>query len=364
MIYVKNEDEDEDEKENEIIRSEKDSKTKKVKVFKHKKKFKMNYIQTQLESNEFLKQNSEIKEMKRKKSKKKSRFNSKKNKNNIETQENISVDNKILNNKIHDEFPLILINANNTWSHTLKSNYSLNNYNFEEAIKYEDRSFWRIFFIYLIAKDGSLNLIFLKVPLELKPLRICLFIFNYACDFSLNALFYLSQNISDKYHYKGHYKILFTLINNMTISLSSTVATFIIIHIFQSLTHSSEKIEGLFREQEKLLKEDKNYKVKDATKMEIQNEIVKILKCLKIKIIFFLIFEFSFLIFFFYYITIFCQIYQSTQLSWLLDSILSYVISILFTLVLSFLCTIFYKISVNNKRRILYRILIFIYNIN
>ena len=362
MIYVKNE--DEDEKENEIIRSEKDSKTKKVKVFKHKKKFKMNYIQTQLESNEFLKQNSEIKEMKRKKSKKKSRFNSKKNKNNIETQENISVDNKILNYKIHDEFPLILINANNTWSHTLKSNYSLNNYNFEEAIKYEDRSFWRIFFIYLIAKDGSLNLIFLKVPLELKPLRICLFIFNYACDFSLNALFYLSENISDKYHYKGHYKILFTLINNMTISLSSTVATFIIIHIFQSLTHSSEKIEGLFREQEKLLKEDKNYKVKDATKIEIQNEIVKILRCLKIKIIFFLIFEFLFLIFFFYYVTIFCQIYQNTQLSWLLDSILSYVLSILFTLVLSFLCTIFYKISLNNKRRILYRILIFIYNIN
>ena len=129
-----------------------------------------------------------------------------------------------MNNKIHDEYPLILINANNTWSHSLKSNYILTNYNYEEAIKNEKRSFCRIFFIYLIAKENSLNLIFLKLPLELMPLRICLFIFNYACDFSLNALFYLSQNISDKYHYKGHYKILFTLINNMTISLSSTVA--------------------------------------------------------------------------------------------------------------------------------------------
>jgi hypothetical protein len=323
----------------------------------------MNYIQTQLESNESLKQNSEIKEIKRNKPKKKSRFNNKKNKN-IETEENGTVDNKILNNKIHDEFPLILINANNTWSHTLKSNYILTNYNFEEAIKYEDRSFWRIFFIYLIAKDSTLNLIFLKVPLEPQPLRICLFIFNYACDFSLNALFYLSDNISDKYHYEGHFKILFPLINNLAISIFSSIATFIIIHVFQSLTHSSEKIEDLFREQEKLLKADKNYKVNDATKMEIQKEIVKILKCLKIKIILFLIFEFSFLIFFFYYVTIFCQIFQETQLSWLLDSILSYIFSILFTLVLSFLCTIFYKIALNNKRRILYRFLIFIYHID
>ena len=371
MIYVKKEDEDEkeneyefgNENENDIIRSEKNSKKQKFKVFKQKKKFKMNYMQTQLESNEFLRQNSEIKEIKRNKQKKKSRFNTKKIKN-IETEENITVDNKILNNKIHDEFPLILINANNTWSHTLKSNYILTNYNYEEAIKYEDRSFWRIFFIYLIAKDGSLNLIFLKVPLELQPLRICLFIFNYACDFSLNALFYLNDNISDKYHYDGHFKILFPLINNLAISISSSITTFIIIHVFQSLTHSSEKIEDLFREQEKLLKDDKNYKVNDATKMKIQNEIAKILKCLKIKIILFLIFEFSFLIFFFYYVSIFCQIFQETQLSWLLDSILSYLFSILFTLGLSFLCTIFYKIAINNKRRILYRFLIFIYNIN
>lgn len=132
----------------------------------------------------------------------------------------------------------------------------------------------------------------------------------------------------------------------------------------QCLTHSSNKIENLFREQEKLLKADKNYKVEETTKMEIQNEIVKILKCLKIKIIFFLIFEFSFLIFFLYYLTIFCHIYQKTQLSWLLDSILSYVISIVFTLVLSFLCVIFYKIALRNKARLLYRILVFIYNIN
>ena len=357
MIYIKEEDE------NEVINSKKDLKKGKIKFFKNKKKIKMNYMPTRLESNEFLKKTTETKNIQGNKARKKSKFNNKKGKN-IETDENITVDNKKLNNEIQDEYPLILINANNTWSYSLKSKYILINYDFEEIIKCEERSFWRIFFIYLIAKENSLNLIFLKLPLELRPLRICLFIFNYACDFSLNALFYLSDNISDKYRYQGHYKILFLLINNITITIASSIATFIIVHVFQSLTHSNSKIEDLFREEEKLLKADKNYKVKDTTKMKIQNEIVKILKCLKIKIIFFLILEFSFLAFFLYYVTIFCQIYQKTQLSWLLDSISTYVISILFTLVLSFICAIFYKIALNNKRRILYRILIFIYNIN
>lgn len=137
----------------------------------------------------------------------------------IETNENVSVDNKILKNETQDEYPLILINANSTWSHTLKSNYILTNYNYNETIRFEERSFWRIFFIYLIEKENCLNLIFLKLPLELKPLRICLFIFSYASDFSLNALFYLTDNISDKYRYKGNYKIFFSLVNNITISI-------------------------------------------------------------------------------------------------------------------------------------------------
>ena len=62
--------------------------------------------------------------------------------------------------------------------------------------------FWEYYlFIYLISKDNILNIIYFNPPLELKPLRICIFIFTYGCDLGLNALFYLSDNISYKYHY-------------------------------------------------------------------------------------------------------------------------------------------------------------------
>jgi len=103
----------------------------------------------------------------------------------------------------------------------------------------------------------------------------------------LNALFYLSENISDKYNYKGNYRILFSLVNNLAISLVSTIVSSILMILFQSLSESSDKIKNLFEEQETKMKNDKAYLVSNTKKIEINNKIINILKCLKIKIILF-----------------------------------------------------------------------------
>ena len=270
---------------------------------------------------------------------------------------------EIKNKKNENDYPLILINANNVENYELlKSNLILNNYNYDEAIKYDNRSFIRILFIFLISKDNLLNIIFFNPPLELRPLRICIFIFNYACDLALNALFYLSKNISDKYHYTGPNKIIYSLINNLTKSLTSSIVSFILLYFFQSLTQSSNNIEKLFRNQEDLLKNDKKYKVEEDTKRKIEKDIRKILKCLKIKIICFIVFESIFMLFFFYYVTAFCQVYLSTQTSWILDSLTSYLISFLISLTLSLILTILYKVSLYNQIKILYIISMFIYS--
>ena len=272
------------------------------------------------------------------------------------------VKNANINRRRNTQFPLILINANNTVDHApLSSNYCLNSDDYEQAINYEQRPFCRIFFIYLISKENILNIIFYNPPLELKPMRLCIFIFNFACDFALNALFYLSENISDKYHYTGAYRELYALANNLTISLVSTIVTFILLYFFESLTKSNSRIEKLFREQENLLKNDKTYKVNNETINEIKNKIEKIIKCLKIKIILFLIFEALFMLFFFYYVTAFCQVYQNTQVSWLLDCISSYAISLIITLAISYLAAVFYKLSIQYKIKILYKISVLVY---
>ena len=139
--------------------------------------------------------------------------------------------------KENKNYSLILINANNTGNHLpLNSNYLLTNYDYDEAIKYDKRSFLRIFFIYLISKDNILNIIFLNPTLELKPLRLCIFILSYSCDLALNAFFYLSDNISDRCQYTGPNRTLFCLINNIIISFISTVVSYILLYFFQTLT--------------------------------------------------------------------------------------------------------------------------------
>ena len=117
----------------------------------------------------------------------------------------------------------------------------------------------------------------------------------------------------------------------------------------------------MFKEQEKLLKSDKNYKVNEREKKRIEDDLNKIIKCLRIKIIYFAIFEFLFMIFFFYYITAFCQIYNKTQISWLLDFISSYIISLLISFSISLICSILYIISIKYQRKTLYQIVMFLY---
>ena len=274
--------------------------------------------------------------------------------------------NKIINKNQKSnnrDFPLILINANNNdLYHPIESNYVLNNYSYNEAIINDKRSFFRIFFIYLISKENLLNLIFFNPPLELKPLRISIFIFNYICEFSLNALFYISDNISDNYHYNGAYKLLFSLINNFLISLASTLVNFFLLFIFHALIQSSKKIVKLFRVQEELLKKNKEYKIKEEKKDEIQKTIEKIMNCLNIKINLYIVIECLFSLFFYYYIIAFCHVYQQTQLSLLLDCIISYIISFIITILISFIVSILYKLAIKYEIKRIYNLIIFLYD--
>ena len=260
------------------------------------------------------------------------------------------------------QIPLILINANNAGEHKpLKSNYILNIYDYNEAIIHDDRNIFRIFLIYLISKDSILNIIFIHPPLELKSLRICIFLFSYECDLAFNAFFYLTDNISDNYHYTGQNKTLFSLINNLIISFVSTLVSFLLLYFFENLTQSNDNIENLFREQEKYLKENKKYKVKNDIKKNIEKRIIKIMKCLQIKIIIFIIFEFLTMLFFYYYIIAFCHVYESTQISWLLDSGSSIIISFIYSFSISIICSILYKLSIRYKIKILYKIILWLY---
>ena len=69
---------------------------------------------------------------------------------------------KEINLKKFNTYALILRNANNEINPVpYQSDYILDNFDYNEAIIYEDRSYCRIFFIILIGKENVLNMIFL-----------------------------------------------------------------------------------------------------------------------------------------------------------------------------------------------------------
>ena len=261
------------------------------------------------------------------------------------------------------DFPLITIDLNkkNHKEYFPKKSYRiLNNYTFEEAIKYDMRSICEIYFIYLLSKQIIFHAIFFRSPFQLFSLRLCLLIFIFSSDLALNAFFYFEDNISKKYRYAKSL-FLFTFSNNITVIILSTFIGFILLTLFTKLSNSTNAIREIFRNEEEKIKKNKKYKVTDKRKKEIKEEIDKIFKNYKIKIIVFISFEFLFMIFFWYYVSIFCHVYPSTQTSWLFDSFLSILSRFIIDNLICIGLAKLYRIGVESNVHCLYKFALLLY---
>ena len=262
-------------------------------------------------------------------------------------------------------YALIQMDANNGGYKTKPTgcDFILDNYDYEEAIKYDNRTFWRIFYISVLAKENIINIIFFKTPLDIQPLRFCLFIFCYSSDLAFNTIFFTKQNISDKYHYEGDNLFFFTMVNNLLQIVLSSVVGLILVNVFQHMIDSRGLYENIFKEEENKMRKNKNYKVSQETKAHIFEKIKKISSRLKIKVVFFIIIEFIIMLFFYYFVTAFCEVYKKTQNSWLYDFFSGFIISFAAEFGCCFLITICYLISVKYKKRFIYNLTIFFYNL-
>ena len=261
------------------------------------------------------------------------------------------------------DFNLININLNDKKKQyiTQSSNIILNNYSFEEAIKHDMRSICAIFYIFLLSKQVIFHTFLYKSPLESFPLRLSLLIFITSSDLALNAIFYLDDKISEKYKYAKSL-FLFSFNNNLTVILLSTVIGFVFLTLFTKLSNCSNEIKNVFKNEEEKLQKDKNYKVTDIRKIEILEEIEKIIKKFKIKTIILISIESLLILFFWYYVTAFCHVYSSTQTSWLLDSLLSVISRIIINSLISLGFAKLYRMSVESNIHCLYKFVMFFYS--
>jgi hypothetical protein len=222
------------------------------------------------------------------------------------------------------------------------------------------RSICAIFYIFLLSKQAAFHAFLYRSPLESFPMSVCLLIFIISSDLALNAIFYLDDKISKKYKYAQNL-FLFTFNNNLTIILLSTLIGFVIMTLFTNLSNSTNSIRDVFRTEEQKLKKNKKYKVTEKRKKEILEEIEKILNKHKIKVFVLMTIEVILMLFFWYYVTAFCHVYSSTQLSWLLDSFLSILSRFIFELLISLGFAKLYRIAVESNTHCIYKFVIFFY---
>ena len=223
------------------------------------------------------------------------------------------------------------------------------------------RSVCAIFYIFLLSKQAILHAFLFRSPLSLFSLRLCLQFFIISSDLALNAIFYLDDKISEKYRYTKNL-FLFTFNNNITVILLSTLIGFIFLTLFTKLSNASNAIRNIFIKEEEKLKQNKKYIVTDKRKKEILNEIETTLKKYKIKVIIFIIFELLLEFFFFYYVTAFCHVYSNTQVSWLLDSLLSMISRIIIDCLISLLFAKLYRMAVEASTKSIYNCVLFFYS--
>ena len=91
------------------------------------------------------------------------------------------------------------------------------------------------------------------------------------------------------------------------------------------------------------------YRIKDAKKIT-KNSMIGIIKCIQIKIGFFFVFTSLMYIFYWYLITCFCAVYQNTQIAFIKDSFLSFLLGNLIPFVIYLISTLLRIISLKSNK--------------
>ena len=76
------------------------------------------------------------------------------------------------------------------------------------------------------------------------------------------------------------------------------------------------------------------YQIKKLDNNIDKNEIIKIFKVIKIKSVAFFIFTFIFYIFYWYIVSLFCAVYENTQITFIKDSLLSFLLGIIYPFII------------------------------
>ena len=207
---------------------------------------------------------------------------------------------------------------------------------FLEAINFDERNFFRTFLGFFFIKVEFISTIFFPETFSLYEITIPLYLLSLLIDFTLNALVYSDDVISQKYNNNGKLGF-FTSILLATIS---NFFTFLIMKIIKKFINYSFVLEQTtieYKEEKKFLK-----------------YVKKILNVIKYRIWIYFFIEIIISTSCGYYIYIFCNIYKKSQFSMLLNYLTGMAESLLISLGITLIVCLLRRLALKCKVKEIY----------
>ena len=209
------------------------------------------------------------------------------------------------------------------------SDYYYDNLDLKEAMEEDKRSFFHL----LKIRIKDLHPIFYaccnQPNRSVKYVSIGVMLFGLETDLVLNAFFYSDYYISHSYQNEGKYDILTQIPKTLYSSFSGYL-----LGIFCNLLAKN-------------FPNEEDFECSDRSKSEELKEKVSMhIKRLHYG---FFVLLFIFILFYWYYITAFCAVYQNSQIGWLLDSLMSFLVSMVLPFLVAFLCVVLRKIALKTE---------------
>ena len=218
------------------------------------------------------------------------------------------------------------------------NDYELNSLSYEDAIKYDQRTYWEYYFSLIRTKQLIVFTFYTYTDYNSRILKIYLFLFAFALFYIVNALFFNDSTMHQIYEDQGTFNFIYQ-IPQILYSTIISVAIKTILNIL-SLT-------------EKNIIEIKNQKTFELAKEEMQKKKKRLI----IKFILFFAISFSFLVLCWYYVSCFCAVYINTQLYLIKDTAISFATSLIYPFAINLVPGFVRIYSLKNKNKTcLYRI--------
>ena len=192
----------------------------------------------------------------------------------------------------------------------------MDNNPYTKAIIKDYRSCYTIMWDYIREQNLFVEFFLNHTGFELITLHLSVFIFSLTLTFSLNALFFNKEEISNKY--KGKLKFADTLLR----AFYSFLFGVVLLHLIRLLMNYSMMIDTIIVE----IKE----------KQILLNFLRKYLKKVRIRIIIVFLLKIVLIVLFLYYMSTFCAVYQGSQIKWFKGGLTSFLITICTSTAISF----------------------------